>query len=304
MCEHHMLPFFGKAHVAYIPSGKIVGLSKIPRLVDVFARRLQVQERLTIQIRDCLQDVLNPAGRGRGDRGPAHVHDDARRGEAELQHHHERHERRLPRQHPHAGGIHAPHRSMSARPDDRGPDGHAPDGDAGGDPQDDGLTFRMLLRDELPLALPLLAALNPGVSPHLLEERLLAAADYPTYRCAAALLDPALLDPGLLDAAPLGVGENAGVSVLDGQAMVALAGLWETNRPYSGKQLEPDHVVVLPAVRSRGVGRKLMAWIEALARAEGCETIELNAYLANTRAHAFYAADGFAPLGYHFQKTL
>lgn len=61
-CEHHMLPFFGKAHVAYIPNGKIVGLSKIPRLVDVFARRLQVQERLTLQVRDCLQDVLQPQG--------------------------------------------------------------------------------------------------------------------------------------------------------------------------------------------------------------------------------------------------
>ena len=62
MCEHHMLPFFGKAHVAYIPNGKIVGLSKIPRVVDVFARRLQVQERLTIEIRDCIQNTLNPAG--------------------------------------------------------------------------------------------------------------------------------------------------------------------------------------------------------------------------------------------------
>jgi len=62
LCEHHMLPFFGKAHVAYIPEGKIVGLSKIPRVVDVFARRLQVQERLTIQIRDAIQRVLEPRG--------------------------------------------------------------------------------------------------------------------------------------------------------------------------------------------------------------------------------------------------
>ena len=62
LCEHHMLPFFGKAHVAYIPNGKIVGLSKIPRVVDVFARRLQVQERLTLQIRDAIQEVLNPLG--------------------------------------------------------------------------------------------------------------------------------------------------------------------------------------------------------------------------------------------------
>jgi len=62
MCEHHMLPFFGKAHVAYIPNGYIVGLSKIPRIVDVFSRRLQVQERLTTQIKDCIQTVLKPLG--------------------------------------------------------------------------------------------------------------------------------------------------------------------------------------------------------------------------------------------------
>lgn len=62
MCEHHLLPFFGKAHVAYIPNGHIVGLSKIPRVVDAFARRLQVQERLTTEIRDCIQETLNPIG--------------------------------------------------------------------------------------------------------------------------------------------------------------------------------------------------------------------------------------------------
>jgi len=62
LCEHHMLPFLGKAHVAYIPDGKIVGLSKIPRVVDAFARRLQVQERLTTEIRDCIQQTLQPLG--------------------------------------------------------------------------------------------------------------------------------------------------------------------------------------------------------------------------------------------------
>lgn len=62
LCEHHILPFFGKAHVAYIPNGHIVGLSKIPRVVDVFARRLQVQERLTIEIRDVIQETLKPLG--------------------------------------------------------------------------------------------------------------------------------------------------------------------------------------------------------------------------------------------------
>lgn len=62
MCEHHMLPFFGKAHIAYIPNNAVTGLSKIPRVVDVFARRLQIQERMTTQIKDCIQDTLNPLG--------------------------------------------------------------------------------------------------------------------------------------------------------------------------------------------------------------------------------------------------
>jgi len=62
LCEHHILPFFGKAHIAYIPNGHIVGLSKLPRVVDAFARRLQVQERLTNEIRDCIQNTLKPLG--------------------------------------------------------------------------------------------------------------------------------------------------------------------------------------------------------------------------------------------------
>ena len=64
LCEHHMLPFFGKAHIAYIPNGKIVGLSKIPRVVDVFSRRLQVQERLTEQVLECINETLEPIGVG------------------------------------------------------------------------------------------------------------------------------------------------------------------------------------------------------------------------------------------------
>jgi len=62
MCEHHMLPFFGKAHIAYIPNNAVTGLSKIPRIVDVYARRLQIQERMTTQIKNCIQETLNPLG--------------------------------------------------------------------------------------------------------------------------------------------------------------------------------------------------------------------------------------------------
>jgi GTP cyclohydrolase I len=64
LCEHHMLPFFGKVHIAYIPKGKVIGLSKLPRLVDIFARRLQVQERLTREIADAIQDAIHPQGVG------------------------------------------------------------------------------------------------------------------------------------------------------------------------------------------------------------------------------------------------
>ena len=84
LCEHHLLPFFGKVHVAYIPNGKVIGLSKIPRLIDVFARRLQVQERLTMQIAESIQQAIAPGGRRRGDRGAPSLHDDARRREAAL----------------------------------------------------------------------------------------------------------------------------------------------------------------------------------------------------------------------------
>ena len=97
MCEHHMLPFFGKMHVAYLPKKKVIGLSKIPRIVDVFARRLQIQERLTQEVAQTIQEVIDPRGRRRDLRSAALLHDDARRGEAALRRHDQRHAGRIPR---------------------------------------------------------------------------------------------------------------------------------------------------------------------------------------------------------------
>ena len=105
LCEHHLLPFFGKCHVAYIPNGKVIGLSKIPRLVDVFARRLQVQERLTNQIADTIRDKIAPLGVAVVMRGDAPVHVDARRREAELVRRDERDARRVPQQRADADGV-------------------------------------------------------------------------------------------------------------------------------------------------------------------------------------------------------
>ena len=90
LCEHHLLPFFGTAAVAYIPRGRVVGLSKIPRIVEMYARRLQVQERMTQQIADFLQDHLAPQGVGRRRRGDPPVRRDARRAQAGHGHDHER----------------------------------------------------------------------------------------------------------------------------------------------------------------------------------------------------------------------
>ena len=138
------------------------------------------------------------------------------------------------------------------------------------------LTVRLLADDELPGALPVARHLDPAL-PDATRAAYLPEMLAQGYRCAA---------------------------VFDGDAVVGLCGLWETTRFYCGRQIEVDNVVVLPDYRSRGVGRVLMAWVYAYARERGCQTVELNAYTGNLRAHAFYEADGFVKIGYHMQKRL
>ena len=96
MCEHHLLPFYGKVHVAYLPKDKVIGLSKIPRIVNMFARRLQLQERMTQQIAEAVESAISPRGVGVSGGSAAFLHDDAGRGKAALRHSHQQHAGQFP----------------------------------------------------------------------------------------------------------------------------------------------------------------------------------------------------------------
>ena len=104
-CEHHMAPIIGHAWVAYIPRGRVVGISKLARVVNAYAKRLQIQEKMTAQIANTIQQVLEPRRRGGRTQGRASVHDDARRAQAWDGPGHEPHARRLPRQSDYASGV-------------------------------------------------------------------------------------------------------------------------------------------------------------------------------------------------------
>ena len=101
-CEHHLLPFFGKMHVAYLPKDKVIGLSKIPRIVDMFARRLQLQERLTQQVAEAIEEVISPRGVGVLCEAPPFLHDDARRRKTKLEHGDQHHAGQLPQEQIHS----------------------------------------------------------------------------------------------------------------------------------------------------------------------------------------------------------
>ena len=135
---------------------------------------------------------------------------------------------------------------------------------------------RLIPKAEMDVILPLVQLLNPTLSPELLQSRLneMKSQDF---ECAG---------------------------VYEGEKLIAVAGLWLNTRFYSGKTLEPDNVVIHPDYRSKGVGKLLMDWIYAYASRLGCETVELNAYVTNERAHKFWFNQGFKVLGFHFQKLI
>ena len=139
-------------------------------------------------------------------------------------------------------------------------------------------TFSIIPKSEIDIILPFIKLLNPKEGNEvLLLSRIREMATYPHYECAGTY---------------------------DGGRLIGISGLWYCTRHYSGRSVEPDHVIIDEAYRNQGIGRLMFAWIYEYVKAKGYETIELNTYVNNTASHKFYYNEGFKILGFHFVKGL
>lgn len=138
------------------------------------------------------------------------------------------------------------------------------------------LHFEIIPPADILSILPLLTLLNDKTPEPILRERVLEMS-HQNYEC---------------------------VGVYDGNKLIGMSGLWFQTRHYAGRSIEPDHVVIDPSYRNKGIGKRLFEWIDAYAKAKGCQTVELNTYVRNTASHKFYYNEGFNILGFHFLKTI
>jgi len=138
------------------------------------------------------------------------------------------------------------------------------------------MQYRLIPPDELESILPLIRLLNPQLEHAILRTRLQEMIGQ-GYQCVGAY---------------------------EGERLIALCGLWIATKFYCSKFIEPDNVIVHPDYRDRGIGQELMRWVYEYGREQGCDVVELNAYVTNSAAHRFYYREGFAILGFHFQKRL
>jgi GNAT superfamily N-acetyltransferase len=140
----------------------------------------------------------------------------------------------------------------------------------------DTITIRLIPAEEMFTIIPFLRVLNDTISEELLRERIVEMVDQ-DYRCAGLFL---------------------------GRQLVGICGLRIMTKYYVGRHIEPDNVIILPEYRSRGLGHRLMAWVHAYARSQGCVASELNCYLSNVLGHAFWEAEGYSTIANHLQRVL
>ncbi|MFK8045288.1 MAG: GNAT family N-acetyltransferase [Crocinitomicaceae bacterium] len=136
------------------------------------------------------------------------------------------------------------------------------------------ITFQLIPPLEIITALPLLMLLNKNETAEVLSERLLEMSTQ-NYEC---------------------------VGIYDSEKLIGISGLWFQTRHYSGRSIEPDHVIIHEDYRNKGLGKLLFDWIDSYAKRKNCTAVELNSYVANTASHKFYYNEGFAIMGFHFVK--